>query len=92
VSHVFHVYTVRARDRDALQAHLGAAGIGSQVYYRTPLDRQPAMQGRADVPCGVPVSDRAAGEVLALPMWPQLSRAQVDTVVAAMAAFYRASG
>lgn len=89
-SHVFHVYTVRARDRDALQAHLGAAGIGSQVYYRTPLDRQPAMQGRADVPCGVPVSDRAADEVLALPMWPQLTRAQVDAVVAAMAGFYRA--
>jgi dTDP-4-amino-4,6-dideoxygalactose transaminase len=91
-AHVFHVYCVRARERDALQAHLGAQGIGTQVYYRTPLDRQPAMQGRADVPCGVPVSDRAAAEVLALPMWPQLGRAQVDEVVTAVASFYQDRG
>lgn len=88
-SHVFHVYCVRARDRDALQTHLGTQGIGTQVYYRTPLDRQPAMRGRADAPCGVPASDQAAREVLALPMWPQLGRAQVDEVVAAVAGFYR---
>ncbi|MCW5892927.1 MAG: DegT/DnrJ/EryC1/StrS family aminotransferase [bacterium] len=89
-AHVFHVYTVRARDRDALQAHLGREGIGTQVYYRTPLHRQPAMRDRADVPCGVPVSERAADEVLALPMWPQLARAQVERVVAAVGAFYGA--
>lgn len=88
--HVFHVYTVRAQDRDALQRHLTAAGIGNGVYYRVPLHRQPAMRDRADMPCGVPVSDRAADEVLALPMWPQLTRTQVDEVVGAVAAFYGA--
>lgn len=90
-AHVFHVYTVRAHDRDALQAHLAREGVGTQVYYRTPLHRQPAMRDRADVPCGVPVAEGAADEVLALPMWPQLARADVARVVASVAGFYGAA-
>jgi dTDP-4-amino-4,6-dideoxygalactose transaminase len=87
-AHVFHVYTVRARDRDGLVAHLGAAGIGTQVYYRVPLHRQPALAGLCDVPVGVPETERAAGEVAALPIFPQLRPEQVDAVVDAIAAFY----
>jgi dTDP-4-amino-4,6-dideoxygalactose transaminase len=90
-AHVFHVYCVRARGRDALQAHLSAAGIGTQVYYRTLLHRQPALAGRVLVPCGVPECERAAAEVLALPIYPQLSEEQVDRVVTAIAGFYEGS-
>ena len=75
---MFHVYTVRARDRDALGRHLASHGIGTQVYYRVPLHRQPALAGRCDVPAGLPETERAATEVLALPMYPQLTEQQVD--------------
>lgn len=87
-AHVFHVYCIRSHVRDALQAHLTAAGIGTQVYYRVPLHRQPALAPRVVVPCGVPESERAAAQVLALPMYPQLTEAQVDRVVEAIAAFF----
>jgi dTDP-4-amino-4,6-dideoxygalactose transaminase len=87
-AHVFHVYTVRARERDGLVAHLGAAGIGAQVYYRVPLHRQPALAGLYDLPVGVPQAERAAGEAVALPIFPQLRAEQVDAVVDAIAAFY----
>lgn len=87
-AHVFHVYCIRTPARDALQAHLAAAGIGTQVYYRLPLHRQPALAARVAVPCGVPESERAAAQALALPMYPQLTEAQVDRVVEAVAAFF----
>ncbi len=91
-AHVFHVYTVRARARDAVARHLAAAGIGTQVYYRTPLHRQAPLAACCEVPVGVPEADRAASEVLALPMYPQLTEAQVAAVGDAMAACYRAGG
>ena len=87
-AHVFHVYCIRARARDALQADLAAAGIATQVYYRTPLHRQPALAGRVLAPCSLPESERAADEVLALPIYPQLEEGQVERVVDAIAGFY----
>jgi dTDP-4-amino-4,6-dideoxygalactose transaminase len=91
-AHVFHVYCVRARARDALERHLAATGIGTQVYYRVPLHRQAPLAACAEAPGGVPEADRAAGEVLALPMYPQLTEDQVVRVVDAVAAFYRGAG
>lgn len=87
-AHVFHVYTVRAQRRDALVEHLTRAGIGNQVYYRIPLHRQRALAGGCDVPCGVPEAERAADEVVALPIFPQLRLEQLDAVVDAIASFY----
>jgi dTDP-4-amino-4,6-dideoxygalactose transaminase len=87
-AHVFHQYVVRARDRDALRAHLAAAGVGAQVYYPTPLHRQPALAHLGIVPGALPEAERAAAEVLALPIYPELTADQVDTVVAAIADFY----
>lgn len=88
-SHVFHVYAVRARARDALREHLARAGIGTQVYYRTLLHRQPPLRELALVPLPLVEAERAAAEVLALPIFPELDEAQVDAVVAAVADFYR---
>ena len=90
-AHVFHQYVVRARARDALAAHLAAAGIGTQVYYRIPLHHQPALAPHALVPCALPEAERAAAEVLALPLYPELTEAQAATVVEAVAAFYRSA-
>jgi dTDP-4-amino-4,6-dideoxygalactose transaminase len=91
-AHAFHVYTVRARARDALVRSLGAAGIGTQVYYRVPLHRQGPLVPHSEVPVGVPEADRAAAEVVALPMFPQLAEADVARVVDAVAAFYAGGG
>lgn len=88
--HVFHQYVVRAAQRDALADHLARTGIGTQVYYRTPLHQQPPLAPAAVVPFPLPEAERAAREVLALPIYPQLDEARVRRVVDAMAAFYRA--
>jgi dTDP-4-amino-4,6-dideoxygalactose transaminase len=89
-AHVFHQYVVRARARDALADHLAAAGVATQVYYRTPLHRQPALAGHALVPTPMPHAERAAAEVLALPVYPELGDAQVAHVVQTCARFHAA--
>lgn len=89
-AHVFHQYVVRTRERDALRAHLAAAGVGTQVYYATPLHLQPALAGLGIVRGALPEAERAAGEVLALPIYPELTPLQIDTVVEAIARFHRA--
>ena len=89
-AHVFHVYCIRTPRRDALQAHLHAAGVATQVYYRVPLHRQRPLVEHVLVPCGVPEAERAADEVLALPIYPQLPADDVARVVDAVAAFFGA--
>ena len=91
-AHVFHVYTVRARWRDALGSALAAAGVGTQVYYRVPLHRQAPLMACAEIPVGVPEAERAAGEVMAFPMYPQMSEEHVVRVVDAVESFYRSGG
>jgi dTDP-4-amino-4,6-dideoxygalactose transaminase len=88
-AHVFHQYVVRVRERDRLRAHLAAAGIGTMVYYPRPLHLQPAL-GALGIQAGAfPEAERAASEVLALPIYPELTRPHVETVVEGIARFYR---
>ncbi|MGH7538933.1 MAG: DegT/DnrJ/EryC1/StrS family aminotransferase, partial [Gemmatimonadales bacterium] len=87
--HIFHQYTVRVERRDALQAHLKAKGIGTAIYYPIPLHRQPCFAHLRYAPGSLPQSERAAAEVLSLPIYPELSRAQLDYVVDAIREFYR---
>jgi dTDP-4-amino-4,6-dideoxygalactose transaminase len=87
-AHVFHQYVVRARERDRLRAHLAAAGIATQVYYARPLHLQPALAHLGVRAGALPEAERAAAEVLALPIYPELTRAQVEAVVQAIADFY----
>jgi perosamine synthetase len=88
VHHVFHQYTVRvANDRDALQQHLSACGVGSAIYYPTPIHRlKPYWRnGTAASPArDLPETDRAAAQVLSLPVHPTLSPAELDRVVEAV--------
>jgi len=91
-AHVFHVYTVRVRGRDALVHALARAGIGTQVYYRLPLHRQAQLAACTEIPAGVPQAERAAADVVALPMYPQMSEEQVVRVVEGVEAFYRPGG
>ncbi len=88
-AHVFHQYVIRTPGRDGLARHLAAAGIGTQVYYPLPLHRQPALAPlAAETSC--PEAERAAAEVLALPMYPQLDEPQVAAVVDAVVRYLRA--
>jgi len=85
---IYNQYTLRVERRDALQEFLKGRGIGSAVYYPLPLHLQPcfAYLGYRSGSC--PESERAAGEVLSLPVYPELTRAQLDEVVAGVRAFY----
>ena len=86
--HAFHQYVIRAPRRDELRAHLTALGIGSEIYYPLPLHLQAALAHLGYRPGDFPESERAAAEVLALPIYPELREDEQDTVVAAIHAFY----
>ena len=77
---VWHQYTVRSGDRDTLAARLDSHGIDSTVYYPVPTHRLPAY----DLDVELPETERAAREVLSLPMRPGLTEDQVARVVAAV--------
>jgi dTDP-4-amino-4,6-dideoxygalactose transaminase len=87
--HIFHQYTVRAERRDELQAHLKRAGIGSAVYYPTPLHLQPCFRRLGYAPGRLPETERASREVLSLPVYPELEHAQLDYVIETIQGFYR---
>ncbi len=87
--HVFHQYVVRVPRRDALRAYLTERKIGTEIYYPIPLHLQTSLASLGYVAGDFPVSERAAKEVLALPMYPELREDEQETVVAAIAAFYR---
>ena len=80
---------IRSGRRDELLAFLKSRGIGSAVYYPLPLHLQPCFRELGHRAGDFPESERAAREVLALPMYPGLAPSAVDEVVAAIAAFVR---
>ena len=79
---VYHLYVVRVRDREALQAHLAEAGIGSGIHYPIPLHMQKAYENLPHNKGDYPVTERIAAEIVSLPMFPQLTPEQQDVVVA----------
>ena len=87
-AHAFNYYVIRAEKRDALKTHLAAAGIQTEIYYPIPLHLQPCFAALGHRKGDFPVAERAAAEVLALPLYPELSEAQQESVVDAIAAFY----
>lgn len=85
---IFNQYTIRLEKRDDLKAHLASRGIGHSVYYPLPLHLQPCFAYLGYRDGSFPVSEQAAHEVLSLPVFPELTRAQLDEVVAAVRSFY----
>jgi dTDP-4-amino-4,6-dideoxygalactose transaminase len=84
---VFHLYVARTAERDTIQARLRDAGIGTGIHYPVPVHLQPAYAGRiATGPGGCPQTEAAAKEILSLPLYPELTDEQVDTVCAALSA------
>ena len=86
--HVFHQYVIRAQRRDELRKFLAERKIGSEVYYPLPLHLQPVFSYLGLKAGDLPVSEQAAREVLALPMFPELTEAEIRLVVESIADFY----
>ena len=86
--HVFHQYVLRAPRRDALRQYLTERQIGSEVYYPLPLHLQTSLADLGYKQGDFPISEAAAAEVLALPMYPELREDEQDTVVDTIAEFY----
>jgi dTDP-4-amino-4,6-dideoxygalactose transaminase len=82
--HVYHQYTIRVRNRDHVQRLLAERGIATTVYYPVPLHLQPMYAALGHRRGDFPVSEKAADEVLSLPLYPELAAEQVERVAAAL--------
>jgi dTDP-4-amino-4,6-dideoxygalactose transaminase len=85
--HVWHQYVIRSARRDELRAFLTERRIGSEIYYPVPLHLQAALKSLGYAEGSFPEAERAAREVLALPIFAELREDEQQTVVAAIAAF-----
>lgn len=84
VRHVYHIYAIRTAQRARWQEQLQAKGVSSGIHYPTPIHLLPAFSDLGYGAGSFPHSERAASEVLSLPMYPELSPQQVEEVVAAV--------
>jgi dTDP-4-amino-4,6-dideoxygalactose transaminase len=92
--HVFNQYVIRTRPgrRDGAQAHLAAAGIGTEIYYRKPLHLQPCFASLGYEKGQFPVAEEAAESALALPIFPELTSDEVNAVARALTEYLQSSG
>jgi len=87
LEHVFHQYTIRVEKRDALQAFLAGRKVGCAVYYPHPLHLQPIYASLGHKTGDFPHAERAAQEVLSLPMYPELRQEQIARVADSLQEF-----
>jgi dTDP-4-amino-4,6-dideoxygalactose transaminase len=78
--HVYHLYVIRSQNRDALQAHLKERGIGTAVHYPTPVHLQPFYAELGYFQSQFPVAENLSKEILSLPMFPEMTIEQLETV------------
>ena len=80
--HVYHLFPVLSADREAVQAHLNSAGIGTLIHYPVPITKQPAVV--SEMPADCPIANRVCGQVFSLPLYPNLPHQAVPRVAAAL--------
>jgi dTDP-4-amino-4,6-dideoxygalactose transaminase len=86
--HVFNQFSILCPRRDRLQAYLKESGIGTEIYYPLPLHLQACFADLGYRAGDFPVSERLAGEALALPIHPELSPHQIEQICHTLKAFY----
>ncbi len=79
--HIYHQYTIRSPKREQLRLKLTEAGIGAKIFYPIPLHMQPAYRSLGHKPGDFPVAEKAAQEVLSLPVFPEMTAEQQDYVI-----------
>ena len=87
----WHLYTLRATNRDGLQAHLAARGVATAVHYPRPIHLQPAMAAAGGKPGDLPVSERLSREVIQIPLYPELPLETLERIAQDIRAFCGAS-
>jgi dTDP-4-amino-4,6-dideoxygalactose transaminase len=87
--HIYNQYTLRVKDRERLQAFLKAKGVMTAIYYPVPLHLQECFRGLGYRKGDFPQSEKAAAEVLSLPVYPELAAEQKDYVIDCLKKFYR---
>ena len=88
-THIYNQYVLRVERRDELQAHLNAHQIGNAIYYPIPIHLQECYDILGYQETDFPAAEQAAAETIALPVYPELTRAQQDYVIETIRAFYR---
>jgi len=83
--HVFHLYVIRVQNRDVLQAHLKECGIGTAIHYPDPVHLQPFYANGRDRHGEFPIAESICKEILSLPLYPELTQEQVETVASEIA-------
>jgi dTDP-4-amino-4,6-dideoxygalactose transaminase len=85
--HVYHLYVIRCAQRDDLQRWLAEHGIGTQIHYPIPIHLQEAYSDLGITKGSLPATEKASAEVLSLPIFPELTAAQIDQVIATVNSF-----
>jgi len=87
--HVFHLYVIRTKKRDALQDYLEKAGIGTGIHYKNPVHLQAAVRGYGYKKGDFPVTESICNEILSLPIYPELSHSDIDYITEKIREFYK---
>lgn len=84
VRHVYHLYVIRVSRRDQMLEHLKSKGVGAGIHYPVPVHRQPAYLKQGYGGISLPVTEQVAGEIVSLPMYPELTLDQIEYVAQAV--------
>jgi dTDP-4-amino-4,6-dideoxygalactose transaminase len=87
--HVYNLYVVRSRERDALEKHLKCLGIMTGRHYSFPVHEQPGLAADARIPCPLVVTEKIKAEILTLPLYPSMSMPDQVRVIEGVCSFFK---